>query len=110
MQLGAHGQLQGLGAHWELWMLQQGGMTPMEALRAATIAGARYLGFDADIGSLEKGKLADLIVLERRTRSTNIRNCGVDCARDDQRTSLRCARRWRASAPSKRQAPKFWWK
>ena len=27
VQLGAHGQLQGLGAHWELWMLQQGGMT-----------------------------------------------------------------------------------
>ena len=65
VQLGAHGQLQGLGAHWELWMLQQGGMTPMEALRAATSDGARYLGLDSDLGTLEKGKLADLIVLDR---------------------------------------------
>ncbi len=63
VQLGAHGQLQGLGAHWELWMLQQGGMTPLEALRAATLDGARYLGLDRELGSIEVGKLADLVVL-----------------------------------------------
>jgi imidazolonepropionase-like amidohydrolase len=73
VQLGAHGQLQGLGAHWELWMLQQGGMSPMESLRAATVDGARYLGLDADLGSLEKGKLADLLVLDRNPLE-NIRN------------------------------------
>ena len=61
-QLGAHGQLQGLGAHWELWMLQQGGLTPMESLRAATLHGAAYLGLDDDIGSIEVGKLADFMI------------------------------------------------
>jgi Tol biopolymer transport system component/imidazolonepropionase-like amidohydrolase len=64
VQLGAHGQLQGLGAHWELWMLAQGGLTPLEALRAATLAGARYLGLDRTLGSIEPGKLADLVVLD----------------------------------------------
>ena len=64
VQLGAHGQLQGLGAHWELWMLAQGGMTPMEALRSATLWGAEYIGLGTDVGSLEPGKLADLVVLD----------------------------------------------
>ncbi len=64
VNLGAHGQLQGLGAHWELWMFEQGGMSEMEALQVATINGARYLGMDHELGSLEKGKLADLIILE----------------------------------------------
>lgn len=65
VNLGAHGQLQGLGAHWELWMLQQGGMTNMQALQAATINGATYIGAGNDIGSLKEGKLADLIVLDK---------------------------------------------
>jgi len=63
VNLGSHGQLQGLGAHWELWMLAQGGMTPMQAIRCATMNGAAYLGMDKEIGSLEPGKLADLIVM-----------------------------------------------
>ncbi|WP_298311798.1 amidohydrolase family protein [uncultured Aquimarina sp.] len=65
VNLGAHGQLQGLGAHWELWMLHQGGMTNMQALQAATINGANYIGAGNDIGSLKEGKLADLIVLDK---------------------------------------------
>ena len=64
IQLGAHGQREGLGAHWEIWMFAQGGMTPLEALRAATLDGAKYLGMDKYIGSLEVGKLADLVVLD----------------------------------------------
>ena len=73
VQLGAHGQRESLAAHWEIWMFAQGGMTPMEALRAATLDGARYLGFDREIGSLEAGKLADLIVLDANPLE-NIRN------------------------------------
>jgi imidazolonepropionase-like amidohydrolase/Tol biopolymer transport system component len=62
VQLGAHGQLAGLGAHWELEMFAQGGMSTHEALRSATLSGARYVGLDKDLGSLEPGKLADLLV------------------------------------------------
>ncbi len=65
VNLGAHGQLQGLGAHWELWMIKAGGMSNHEALKAATINGAFYIGMDKEIGSLKEGKLADLIVLEK---------------------------------------------
>jgi len=73
INLGAHGQLQGLGAHWELWMLQQGGMTNMEALKCATINGAEYLGMDHQLGSIKSGKLADIIVLDENPLK-NIRN------------------------------------
>ena len=62
--MGCHGQLDGLGCHWELWAMTAGGMTPREALRVGTRDGAYGIGMDQDLGSLEPGKLADLIVLD----------------------------------------------
>jgi Tol biopolymer transport system component len=71
--LGSHGELQGLGVHWELWMMQSGGMSTFEALRASTIHGADAIGLSKDLGSLEVGKLADLQVLDRNPLA-DIRN------------------------------------
>ncbi len=63
--MGSHGQLQGLGAHWEVWAMASAGLTPMEAIRTATMTAAETMGMEADLGSLEPGKLADLMVLDR---------------------------------------------
>jgi imidazolonepropionase-like amidohydrolase len=107
VQLGAHGQREGLGAHWELWMMVQGGMTPWEALRAGTIDGARYLGLDRDIGSLQAGKLADLVVYEKDPtadikNSTSIQYTMVNGRLYDARTMDEVA-------PEARKRGKFWW-
>ena len=61
---GGHGQVHGLAVHWELWMLEMVGMTPHEALQAATINAATGMGMAADFGSLEVGKVADLVILD----------------------------------------------
>jgi imidazolonepropionase-like amidohydrolase len=64
VSIGAHGQREGLASHWEIWSFAQGGMSPVQALQAATIKPARALGFSKDLGSLEPGKLADLVVID----------------------------------------------
>ncbi len=73
--IGAHGQLQGLGYHWELWANQSGGMRPIDVIRLATINGAKAIGLDGDLGSLEPGKLADLVIMDKNLlediRNTN---------------------------------------
>jgi WD40 repeat protein len=61
--VGSHGQLQGLGFHWEMWMLGQGGMSNHDVLRSATIFGANGIGLESELGSIEPGKLADLVLL-----------------------------------------------
>ncbi len=71
--LGSHGQLQGLGAHWETWNLASGGLTPLETLRIITLSSAEAIALHQDVGSLEPGKLADLLVLDRNPLE-NIKN------------------------------------
>ena len=71
--LGSHGQLQGLGAHWETWNLGSGGLTPHETLKVVTIFGAEALGMQQDVGSIEPGKFADLAILDANPL-VNLRN------------------------------------
>ena len=71
--VGSHGQLQGLGYHWELWSMHSGGISNHDMLKVATILGSEALGLSKDLGSIQEGKLADLIILDKNPLE-NIRN------------------------------------
>lgn len=106
--LGSHGQLQGIGAHWETWALQSGGLTEHETLRAITLHGAEALGLATDLGSLEAGKLADVLVLDRNPLE-DIHNT------ESLRYVMRNGTLYQAATldeiwPERRSLPKqFWW-
>ncbi len=105
--LGGHGQLQGLGVHWELWSIASGGMKPMDVLRVGTIFGAEAIGLQANLGSVEVGKLADLMILDANPlddiRNTNTIHWVMKNGRLYEGSSL--AEVW----PRARPLPKQWW-
>jgi imidazolonepropionase-like amidohydrolase len=107
VHIGAHGQREGLGSHWELWSMVQGGMTPLEALRCGTIGGAKHLGYDRELGSLEPGKLADLVVMDRDPLA-DIRNTNsVSLVMVNGR--LYDAPTMNEIHPRQKPRPAFWW-
>jgi Tol biopolymer transport system component len=105
--LGGHGQMDGLGDHWELWAMAAGGMTPHDVLRVATIQGANAIGMEQDLGSLEPGKLADLIVLDANPlediHNTNTVRYVMKNGRLYEGQTLNEV--W----PRQRQLPRMWW-
>jgi Tol biopolymer transport system component len=105
--IGSHGQLQGLGYHWEMWNLAAGGATPMEVLRAATIQGAKIIGVAQDLGSVEPGKLADLVILDKNPlddiHNTNTIRWVMKNGELFEGDTLNQV--W----PEQKQLPPFWW-
>jgi hypothetical protein len=105
--LGSHGQLQGLGAHWELWTIASGGMKPHDVLRVGTIFGAESIGLQKHVGSVEAGKLADILVLDANPlddiRNTNTIRYVMKNGRVYEGDTL--TEVW----PRQRALPKQWW-
>lgn len=105
--VGGHAELQGLGYHWEMWAYAMGGMSPAEILRAATIDAARIVGISGDLGSLETGKLADLMVLDKSPLD-DIRNT-TTIHRVMQNGRLYDGDTLDQLWPDARPLPHFWW-
>jgi hypothetical protein len=60
---GYGGVVPGFGDQRNLELLVEAGFSPVEAIRIASLNGAKYMGKEADIGSIAQGKAADIVVL-----------------------------------------------
>jgi Tol biopolymer transport system component len=105
--VGSHGEMQGIGYHWEMWALASGGWQPLEVLRAATLNGAEAIGYGQDLGSLETGKLADMVVLSadplkdiHNTNSVHLIMKNGELFEGDTLDQI-----W----PEKKPLPRLWW-
>lgn len=105
--IGSHGQLQGLGYHWELWAVQSGGMSEYDVLRVATILGAEAIGLDQDLGTLEVGKLGDLVILNSNPLD-NIKN-SKDISHVMMNGRLYEGNTLDEVHPEVKKMPEFWW-
>jgi imidazolonepropionase-like amidohydrolase len=55
----------GLDVHKQVWGMVEDGLSPIQALQVSTVNGIRALGLEADLGTIEPGKIADLAILSK---------------------------------------------
>jgi hypothetical protein len=105
--VGGHSNPPGTATQMQMWSYVEGGMPPLDALRSATLRGAEALGFDKDLGSLEVGKVADILILDANPLQDirNTRKIGMVLFNGRLYDGSTLAELW----PRKRVVPRHWW-